>query len=271
MIITHELSNVNIPMFRSLLIDELSERCKKNSSYSLRAFSRDLSVNHSTLSKILAEKQKPSLKTIKKVVDSAIFDSEQLEAMFSKQTPSLSPKPNHLNISEIELVSNWRYWAFMELIHLDQFVYDLNWIAKSLQISKFEAKAMIQRLEESQLIQIEGDKIKDNTDGFTSDIGAPVAPAFFAKKQKELLAKSIDCIDQVSKSERSNSSMMFSCDLEFVDQARKHITEFRRKMASLAEKSKEKNKVYNLSISLFPLTVDVELKKDKKGECDESF
>src|SRR5690242_4562906 len=76
--------SVQAPMeFRSLLQQELIERCRKNPSYSLRSFARALGVQAPTLSHLLRGKRPLTPKQIRKLGQALALSPGDIERFVS--------------------------------------------------------------------------------------------------------------------------------------------------------------------------------------------
>lgn len=65
------------PFYRSYLRDELSRRCARNPGYSLRAFSRALALDCSTLSRTLSGKRRLSVRVAQRILRKLAMSPEE--------------------------------------------------------------------------------------------------------------------------------------------------------------------------------------------------
>ncbi len=72
--------------------------------------------------------------------------------------------------------------------------------------------------------------------------------------QQQILEKSILALRETALEDRDHTSMMLAVDKKNLDMAKAEIKNFRRKMAKLLGNGPQKNDVYTICISLFPLT-----------------
>lgn len=79
--------------------------------------------------------------------------------------------------------------------------------------------------------------------------------------QKQILEGAIDALENTSIEVRSQSSMTIAIDTNNLDAAKELIKNFRREMGRLLSSSSQLDEVYQLSISLYPLT---EIKSGEK-------
>jgi hypothetical protein len=63
--------------YKQYLQTELNKRCERNPCYSLRAFSRSLSVDVASMSRVLSHKQTITLKTAQKMCEGLKLDQNE--------------------------------------------------------------------------------------------------------------------------------------------------------------------------------------------------
>lgn len=252
------ISDINLEKFRIFLQDELVNRCKENPSYSLRAYARDLQIDNSALSKILSGKRKLGKNLTRKLLKRLDLDSSSLEHILKNMDDTLSKGEmdyKQLAIDSFAVISDWHHYAILELIRVDQFQSDIGWISRALDMKSFEVKAAIERLIRVGLIEIDSNKnIIDISGGKTTNISNEMSHSALRKMQKQLLEKSIQCLEEVEYEKRSNTSMTMAIDTTKMGEAIDEIKKFRRKMGKLLSRGKNRDQVYNLSIALCPLS-----------------
>jgi uncharacterized protein (TIGR02147 family) len=79
--------------------------------------------------------------------------------------------------------------------------------------------------------------------------------------QKQILTQALVALEEVPIEKRDQTSMTMAIDSSLIPEAKLRITRFRRELSSFLENGKKKDQVYQLALSLFPLT-QIE---DKKG------
>jgi len=266
---TIEISNLDSERFRSYLQEQLINRCKSNSSYSLRAYARDLSIDNSVLSKVLAGKRPLGVKLMNRLIQVLDVSPKELDKLVLQK--SKNPEDSNeidyqqIAIDSFVIISDWQHYAILELIKVEDFKSDISWIAKALNMKTFEVKAALDRLQRVQMIDVDNDgNYVDLSDGNSTNISKEMSSNAFRKMQKQLLQKSIDCIDKVEYEKRNNTSMTMAIDTKKIPEAVEKIKNFRREMDTLLSVDKETNEVYNLSIALCPLT-NIENLKNKEN------
>lgn len=136
--------------YQNILEVLLEERRKRNPSYSLRAFARDLGVSGSRLSEILNGKQGLSLKYARKFSDILQFDEDESEyfcnlVVSSHSRRKLDRESAKRKIQEFKSaktgkISEWIYPAVQSLSKLSSYQATPEWVSERLGISLEEAK-----------------------------------------------------------------------------------------------------------------------------------
>jgi uncharacterized protein (TIGR02147 family) len=252
------------PIYLEMLAESFQRRRKRNSRYSLRAFSRSLDVSTSLLSCILRRKRVPSLKLANSISKKLSLDTHQRERFLEsvadalretsleKLGPLADPaKARTLSEDEFRLISDWHYYAILEMTETQGFVLDASWIAKELGITEARASTAIRRLQKLRLL------IKD-TQGGWQKVDCPVTTidksktsSVHRKRQKQVLSRAISALDRTPLERRSMTSMTMAICPDKIPQAKKLILEFNRKLCRLLQDG-PKREVYELGICLYP-------------------
>ena len=94
----------------------------------------------------------------------------------------------------------------------------------------------------------------DCSAGFTSSINPVQSNSAKRKYQKQILKKSIEAIDTFPIADRSHSGMTMAIHRKKIPQVKELIQTFRRNVAELLNDGSDKDAVYQLAISFFPLS-----------------
>lgn len=110
----------NLEQIRGAIQREFIERCRKNPSYSLRAFAKYLNIDQSFLSKLLKGQRSITPDLAAAVGPKLGLKPKQVRELFNSGTASL---PGFLSLSddEFELLSEWHHFAILELSKTDDF------------------------------------------------------------------------------------------------------------------------------------------------------
>lgn len=241
--------------FVEILKSDFEKRRKRNTAYSLRSFSRDLEVDASNLSKILSYQKaigkKLRLKLATKIGFSEL-DMESFELKCGNEIEDAKYASHALDV--FELVSRSYHYVILELFKMPDFDGDPKSIASMIGITQKEAKEALIRLKQVGLIKELGDGQLVPADNSSSNLVGQSTSRSHREQQKEILESAIDALDEIPIEQRSQSSMTMAIDSSKLAEARDLIKTFRRKMGRLLSNSPDLDKVYQLSIALYPVS-----------------
>ena len=249
--------------FRFFLQNELINRCKKNQSYSLRSFAKSLQIEPSALSKILNGKRVAREKTLTKLCNHLSVEPDQLEKFklylknrkrVSKENETSKTSFNELALDTFRIISDWYHYAILELVSVRGFVENEKWIAKVLGITVSEVNIAVERLVRLKFLKITKDGKWINISGGNTTMKNEFTAIAFRKLQKQILKKAIVALEEVPFEKRDQTSMTMAIDSHLLPEAKERITKFRRELCMFLQNNGKKDHVYNLSISLYPLT-----------------
>jgi uncharacterized protein (TIGR02147 family) len=250
------LMNPPIEDFRLYLQHELIRRCQANPQYSLRAFARFLDIEPSFLSKLISGKKKITRKTVEKLSGPLGLNPEEkikFSKVFSQESEVAQFK--NLALDHFQVIADWYHYAILELVSTKGFKLDNHWIAKRLGISVNEANAAIERLIRLEFLEKNKKGQWVNKSGHNTTVGNEFTAVAFRKLQKQVLMMGVDALENISFEKRDQSSMTMAVDSKLLPFVKEHIKTFRRQLAAeIRKKSKNKNSVYQLGISFYPLT-----------------
>ncbi len=255
-----EMQNTNFKLnptdFRLLLQQELIERCRKNSKYSLRAFAKSLGIGPSALSDMLNNKRAITPASIERLGLAMGLELSEVQKFTQKGKLKEKSDYQQLTIDTFSIISDWYHYAILELMKVKGFKNDLSWIAKTLNISKTEANSAFERLSRVGLIKIDKNgKWQDTSGGYTTNIESSILTSAAHKKlQKQVLELSIKALESLPTDIRNHTTMTVSVNPKKLPIAIKKIKEFRRGLSEFFESDKEVSEVYQLAISLFPVS-----------------
>jgi uncharacterized protein (TIGR02147 family) len=245
------------------LQDTFIERCRSNEQYSLRAFSRNLNVPVSTLSEIMNEKR-PLTKSLRNKIGEALSMSlEQIEAFDAKEhgnslkSPQEELEENYRQIAldSFYIISEWYHYGILQLIKTKSFKNDEKWIAKRLGLEAEQAHIALERLKRVGIIQEQADgSLTDITGGKTSHLKSDFTNEQLKNFQIKALEKSIHALKNIPIVYRDNTSMTMAISKEALPFAKEEIRKFRRQLTKKLETFGEPDEVYQLTLSLTPLT-----------------
>lgn len=246
--------------FRLRLQAELARRCSTNPAYSLRAFARDLEIDHSTLSQLLRGKRALTAPTIEALAPFFGLDAAAVDryARFERSAGVVGDA-NEEQMSSLahdaaELLSDWRHFAILELLRLRDFKPDSRWIARVLGASVDEVNLALHRLIRLGLLRMDapdhwvdlcGDLVVSR-----DDFGQAAIQHLF--EQVHRLA--LEAAREVPAEWQEHSSVTLAIDTNRLPEAIEKVQRFRREWVDRFSGGSESDAVYQLEIRFFPLT-----------------
>jgi uncharacterized protein (TIGR02147 family) len=248
----------------TILNDEFLKKKSKNNRYSLRAFAKYLDIDPSLLSRILNKKIPISNKILNKVQRKIQLDTKTfLEVQNSLIKERLDPKNKwgldtffeEEEFYKFKFIQEWHYLAIIELIQIEGFKLDAVWIAKELGITKSKALDAITNLKKLKIIKLAKNKKWYSTIGYQALLEKNLFALAMKNRQREILHKAAEDVVDLEAHEFEQCSFSMAIDSSLIVEAKKRMHTFKKKLAKdLSKKSKKKDKVYEFSISFFPLS-----------------
>jgi uncharacterized protein (TIGR02147 family) len=241
--------------FIKLLEKELYRRQKKNESYSVRAYARDLGVPQSSLARILAQERPISRKFIDKVADKLNLNRVTIFSYLNKKNSKNKLKYAEIELDKFAIVADWYHDAILELIATVNFKGEIKWIAKRLELPVKTIRDAVRRLQQVGLLSIDENKNWLDVQG-SNEIFPEVREISPLKMyQKQVLENSIKILNSRKVTERNHTSLTFSASKKNFTEATELITKFRRDLEHLMQSTDDaRDEVYQLHVGFFPLT-----------------
>jgi uncharacterized protein (TIGR02147 family) len=263
--------------YQNLLREAFNRRTKRNVRFSLRAFAASLKIGNSTLSHILSGKRLPSreisLKLISKLelspsekdtflrsVATAKHDHGllRIEPEFrallkNKPVSSTTEPPKELSIDLWKTIADWHHSAILELTLTKDFISDPKWISEQLETSLSEVHLAIERLIRLGLLELKTGKLTRCPEPLLSG-DRHLTSAAHRRRQKQVLEKSIQSLENDPLTERNHTAMTFAIDSSKIPEAKMLTEKFMNEMTTLLETG-ERDRVYELVVNLFPLQI----------------
>lgn len=242
--------------FVDLLQEEFARRIERNPSYSLRAFAKFLGVHHFTLSRTLKERRPLTLKMIQKLGSKLKMDPETIQnfATQSRERRRKLPHFEALELSKYQVIHDWYHYAIFELVTLRGFQPTPEWIAERLNISQSVAESAIGRLFRVGLLtQAKNGKWVQSSANITTMQNDFTTQALRAR-QKQILELGIRAIDEIPYEMRIQGSITIAMSSKRLPEVRKRVQQFRKQLCAILQKDKERDAVYELVTSFYPMT-----------------
>jgi uncharacterized protein (TIGR02147 family) len=253
-----QVQSIGASDFRTFLEQELSRRNSANPNYSLRAFARDLGVDSSFLSKLLNGKRSMTARTIMSLAPRLALPEAEVQNFIQKangrrrrysvggqDVQVYQEIEDHKYLQQLE----WFHLAILEMVDIKNFQANATWIAERLSISPDQAQQALDALmSHGVLAQGEDGLWKNELNNHTMS-GIKVPRAQLVKKQIYEQAMAV-----MPTGLGTHSTMTVACSESRYQEAVERITRFRRELSQFLNEPEEKEKVYQILISLFPVT-----------------
>ena len=260
--------------FREILKSFFSEKCERNSRYSLRAFARDLGVSAGHLSEVLENQHGLSNASATKIGkkigltgDELVHfcDLVELDSGRNQTMKQLARERIQLRLQQrvndpisldlLRVVGDWYHMVILELTYLPGFKKlktqneVTEYVAKRLKLPVLEAKHAVMRLLQIQMLVEENGTFKAAEDFTFSSNHIP--SEVIKKYHQQILSKASDALADQSLEEREFNCVTFSFDLEQMPHAKEDIRKFKREFLKKYNNQNNPNSVYSMSIQLF--------------------
>lgn len=256
--------NTNV-FFQDFLKTKYLEIKSRNSTYSVRAFAKQLGLQPSATNEILKGQRKVSKTLAEKIAVKLKLDPTERSNLltgFNQSHDAAAASVETINKSrriredEFNLIADWIHFAILSLINVQDFNSDLDWIANRLGVESLVVRKALLRLQHLDLIHI-GDKgviTRTAVSIRTSDDILSESLQKMHLSDMEIAAKKIK---EVSVDQRDYSNLTFYGSAENLPRAKEIIRKAQNELESLMESGGGKN-VYRFCTYLFPLTVQSE-------------
>ena len=250
---------------QTVLINELEKSRLRNPAYSIRAFSKKLSMSHAAVSEIINGKRNVSEKLAERIADKLLLDPLQKETLLKNYKKNGNKNIKNmrtalqLTADQYFIVSDWCHFAILSLVRTDSFVSSVDWIAKRLNINKRVAKDAVSRLTRLKMLDTNSDGCISSTGkSFNSPDGIPNSSVRKSHAQNLDLARQSLEIDPIDI--RDFSAITMAIDTKKIPEARVMIRRFRDELCEFLE-SGNKDEVYKMCFQLIPITRTEEINK----------
>ena len=255
--------------YREILLNAFNGRKKRNSSYSLRAFARDIEMSHSRLSeifsgkgdlsieksKVIAKKLKlPPLQAaeLKDMVLLAINPDDKLKKAALKRLTSRKPTRNQLDLrdDQFQLIANPMCSALYSCMMLKTFDGSLESLLSVLNLNSIEAYEILRRLQRLGLVRRQDDHWIASEYNITVDQGIPSEWVRSYHREMSILGRK--SIDNLPMTVRHLDSLVFPIDVDRFAEIQQKISGFCRTLMN--EYCSGLSAVYGLSLQFFPIS-----------------
>ncbi|MAE73867.1 MAG: hypothetical protein CL675_07205 [Bdellovibrionaceae bacterium] len=239
--------------FIEKLRTEMLERAKRNPNYSLRAYARYLEIEASSLSQILSGKRPLTDTMCHRLGKRLNLSESEVQDLITGTSTATANSYKTIEKDLFEVISDWFHFAILELTHLPHFKPSEDWISQTLGISQLESKAAIQRLFRLQMLVEKDGRWVDNL-GDAGNEGNRVPSEAYARYQRQILMKSLEAMDNTPYEERVQTSSTFTMSNSDILKLKRVMLKCVHQIKKAAQETKAHDEVYQLSLSLFPVS-----------------
>ena len=258
----------------SYLRDFYNERRKKYPFFSYRYFSRKAGLDAGNLVKILQGKRHLSAAGVKRFIEYAKFSNREAKyfetlvqfkkakreqdnkVLFEKLMAIQRIDPCRLEPMQYEFYREWYHTAILALLHIAPFKGNYKTLASLLNpaITIKQAKESCELLTGLNLVRRETDGTFVPTSSMitTGERWKSIAIRAFQEQSIRLAGEAFDRYPQ---GERDISTVTIAVSRDDMDEIRRVTSEYRRTVLQIASASDRADRVYQLNIQLFPLSV----------------
>lgn len=252
--------------FSDIIRNEFQKRALRNTNYSLRAFARDLGITSGNLSDLLNKKvgmsqskatcivsklnlQEEDQKLFLKLIELSSATNEEKREEVKLQLRNYDSSYITIHDDYYHVLTEWFYFALVELVRVIDFKNDDQWISHRLNIPKELVRPAIERLKRVELLQETEGTLIQTYDYFISPSGTPSDTA--KKFHKQILSKAIEAVEKQKIEERNFTSGFLRVRTSDLPGIAQKIKEFRRQLATEVESGDSHDSVYAFSIQFF--------------------
>ncbi|MBI2027620.1 MAG: TIGR02147 family protein [Deltaproteobacteria bacterium] len=262
--------------YRKLLTDYYYAQKKRRSSYSYKAFAQKAGLNSPNYLKLVMDgKRNLSHKNIKKFAKGLGLDrysSEYFENLvylnqagedelrnFYKGRISLlnrGPVAKKIDEEQKKICDKWYFWVVREMIHLQDFNADADWIVRQLKkkISKEEALEALETLRDIGLLIREDNRFKASSKSIVMGDEIEMKKEAITAFHKEMAGQALDHLKSDNYQQREFNGVTVAISKKNMGLIKERIREFRREINQFLSSEENPDAIYQLNIQFFPLT-----------------
>lgn len=255
--------------YQDILRDEYLNRRSKNNLYSIRAYARDLGMSQPFLTQVLGKKRKLSDEKAIQISEKLKLKANQKklfvnlvryelagslttrEILFAEIQGILKKNPEYFVLPEdsFRIVSDWYYYAILEMIGMKGFKNDIAWISKKLTIPEIDVEIALRRLKRVGLLVEKGNKLEKVQQNY---IFENVPSEALRKHHHQTLDLAHAALEKHALDEREFTAVTLTMDPKKIGKAKQMIKEFTEHFMSEMEKTEARG-VYKVALQLFRL------------------
>lgn len=246
-------------------------------SYSYLSFAEDLGFSKTNVVHLMIKGKRPlSSKAAHKVADVLDLkgndrkyfedlvayqnsrDSQERETIFQEMV-SLKAKEVKAEdelLAQLEFFTDWYHSAIYELSFTKQFTSDTKELAAMLspRIRPEQARRSLELLERLGLLAKDAESGAYAPTKGRISTGDEIASLAITRYHQRMIEMGKESLTSVDSPLRDISSISIAIPLSMMPELKKEISQFRKKLLSLASESQDPDTVYQMNVQLFPLT-----------------
>lgn len=239
---------------QSLLKSKFQQLKARNPQYSTRAFAKKAGVSAGTLSLIMLGKRKASAKLARKIADKLGLDPQERSQIVAQAKPDTKTSIEFLKLSSVQfdVISEWYYFAILNLIKTKNFVNDPAWISERLALPIDTVHKALDNLKTLNLLVEENGALRRSQARYrTSDNVANAALKSSHYQNLQLAEKALDVCEI---DERDFTWLTVAFDPSKMSEVKEKIRQFQDELIEIIEEGDAPSEVYRLAMQFFPIT-----------------
>lgn len=259
----------NFRSYNQFIYEVFLQRKKKNPSYSLRAFSRDLEIPVSRVSEIINGKVGISERRALQIADRLHFSSEEkslfldaLQCQYGRSSiikkkakeriQTRTIEENTIDEDHFSLIADWYHLALLELVGIKSDRHKEEVLAAKLGVTVGVVTEALSRLTRLGFLRYEDGKyIATRTEGTTTN---NIPSEAIRRFHRQILTKAEESLEKHNVQDRDHTAIVFSFNKKDLPEIKERIRQFRRQLSREYQDAQAANAVYCMSIQLFELT-----------------
>lgn len=262
--------------YREILRGEFQKRTARNPLYSMRAFSRDIGIPTSRISKIFNAKGGLSTEYAEKLGSKIGLEGESLSYFVDLVDMEHGRNYNDREMAKIRLrkyqrnsegqtididkfceVADWYNLAIIELTQLQGFKRDSDWIAQSLKISERQAREALERLIRlGLLVEDDQGELRPTDVTLVMNPNDDLIHDAIKRSHEGIIGIGRKALFDQSPKEREYLSYYVAIDKEKIPEIKQKLNQFFDQLVSELNPNlgPKKNRVYCLTTQFFNIT-----------------
>lgn len=259
-------NEITVYDFRRFLSRAFAERIKQRPSYSLRSFARFLSLDASTLQKLMTGKRALGTTVIKRLGQKLQLSPEEIEKYVAAhstrrklgtklETDQVSATMTLIGDNHAPIIASWKNYVILELIDILKTDFDARLVAKALKVPVSEAQTAIKSLQEIGWIKFSKGTWQNCIGQTTLDPLSPVTIDARKKLMRDIILNCARAFDDVPAELRKHHAATFAVSRDLMDEAIVKIRTFTLELTDFLRKnSSTYDEVFQLVVGYYPVT-----------------